>query len=212
MLLRFEVDGALPHNVDPSSHAGPQAETPMAVLQTSNALQVKGQPFLGQGQVQGLGGASRSAAALGQQAAGRTNLVIVKGGQFIHQQQVLELKTRAYKKDHGLQLQQYMDQLWFANVRHLVLGVHKEGTFSNVTTHTVDDAAVIAWQEAHKEQLGKLVDLLRKITATAKGTAGRTRVSCVKGKLTMETTFHGRQLKLEKLSENLRQKWATGAQ
>ncbi|KAF8439572.1 hypothetical protein BGX38DRAFT_1273346 [Terfezia claveryi] len=209
VLLRFEVDGALPHNVEPASHAGPQTQTPAVKLSSSNAPQTKGQPFLSQGQGQGLVGASRSVPALSQQAAGRTNLVIVKGGQLIHEQQVLELKTRAYNKDHGLQLQQYMDQLWFANVRHLVLGVHKEGTFSDIKTHTMNDAAVIAWQDAHKEQLGKLIDLLRKITATAKGTTERARVSCVKGNLIMET-FHGRQLKLKGLSEDLRRKWATG--
>ncbi|KAF8417943.1 hypothetical protein EV426DRAFT_720895 [Tirmania nivea] len=205
VLLLFEVDGALPHSADPNSaHAGLQAQIPANVLSTPNVPQAKGEPF--QGQVQGLGGAS--AVILGQQTAGRTNLVIVKGGQLFHEQQVVELKTRAYKTDHGLQLQQYMPQLWFANVRHLVLGVHKEGTFSNVKTHTVNDAAIIAWQETHKEELGKLVDLLRKITTTAKGTTERTGVRCVKGKLIMET-FHG-QSNLGKLSEDLRQKWATG--
>ena len=258
MLLRFEVDGALPHDVNPSSYAGSQKPTPTVVLPIPNTPQPtalatdlwsKGQQFQGQqfqgqqfqgqlfqgpgqlfqgqlfqgqsfqgqpfqrqpfqrhplwGHGQGLGGAS--VGVWGQQAAGGTNLGIVNGGVLIHDQQTIELKTRAYKKDRGLQLQQYMAQLWFADTRHLVLGIHKEGTFSDVKTHTVNDAAVIAWEEAHKEQLGKLVNLLGKIIATAKGTAERTRVRCVKGNLTVGT-FHGRHSKLQKLSQDLRLKW-----
>lgn len=226
ILLRFEVDGALPHNVSQGSGSGsaPQAQNPTVVLPTPNdpqstnwaimwpngqSFQGPGHPSQGQWQGQEVGGSP--AATLGQQSARYTNLVIVKGGQLIHEQQTVELKTRAYSKDHGLQLQQYMAQLWFSNTRHLVFGMHKEGTFSKVKMHSLDDAAVMAWEETHQEQLGKLADLVRKIAETAKSTTERTRLRCVKGILTMET-FHGQKFTFERLSEDLRQKWATGTQ
>ncbi|KAJ5780518.1 geranylgeranyl pyrophosphate synthetase [Penicillium paradoxum] len=94
------------------------------------------------------------------EAVSQPRLTIKKEGWVVPRELTLEVKTRAFHKP--LELSEFAAQLWISQTPNLVRAYHKGGLFS---TPEVDDisTALQDWEQAHQEDIRKLVALITRI-------------------------------------------------
>ncbi|KAF8448112.1 hypothetical protein BGX38DRAFT_1190328 [Terfezia claveryi] len=193
IIVRFEADGALPPAADPVNitKATPAKISEQILTDLPSMRLQDGLPPT----------TPTSASRLG----------VMKAGEPVPQDRILEIKTRVQHKAIGIP--ECMSQLWFSDTRNLFIGLHNSGIFHTINKYQVDEEMNSQWEKQHEKQLGLLVDLLGKIIATAKGSSCRTKVRGVKGKVTLEEwqATQGPAAHLTKLPVDLIAFWSLNA-
>ncbi|KAF8417924.1 geranylgeranyl pyrophosphate synthetase [Tirmania nivea] len=201
MVVRFEADGALPPARNPVGITkGTPARSSGLILPDLSSLSLEGRP------------PRTTPASSGHGTPASTSrLAVMKAGELVPQDRILEIKTRAEHRAIGIP--ECMPQLWFSDTRNLFIGLHNRGTFRTINKYQVDEKMTSQWEKLHERQLGQLVDLLGKIIAIAKGSTGRTKVRGVQGRVTLEEwqATHGPAARLTRLPEDLRALWSVKA-
>ena len=188
IVVRFEADGALPPAMDPTR------SSEQILLDLSSLRMEDGLP-------------PTTLAPSDQGPTSASRLAVMKAGEPVPQDRILEIKTRAEHRAIGIP--ECMSQLWFSDTRNLFIGLHNRGTFRTINKYHVDEGMNSQWEKQHEKQLGYLVDLLGKIIATAKGSSSRTKVRGVNGKVILQEwqATDGPAAHLTKLPDDLRALW-----
>jgi len=198
MVVRFEADGALPLAMDlvDTTKATPTRSIEQIVPDLSSL-----------GLEQGLPPTTSTSSNHGTPTSA-SRLAVMKAGELVPQDRILEIKTRAEHRAVGIP--ECMSQLWFSDTRNLFIGLHNSGTFRTINKYHVDEGMNSHWERQHEKQLGQLVDLLGKIIATAKRGSGRAKVRGMKGRVILEEwqATHGPAVHLTKLPDDLRALWS----
>lgn len=131
-----------------------------------------------------------------------SKLTVKRGGRVIPRESTLEIKTRVSHKP--LELSEIAPQVWASQTPKLVRAYHQRGTFSapevvGITT------AVKNWENAHQEDIGKLVALINRILRVTRSWGGSStiRYDIQKDKLLIKKTERKKML-----PEDIYSRWA----
>jgi hypothetical protein len=102
-------------------------------------------------------------------------LKLTRGQRSVPQSAVFDLKTRSIKKKYlDTTVKDQLPRLWIRQIPSFILAYHERGLFrpEEVTVHNVK-TAVVKWESDNKQDLRKLILLIKKIADFVKNTPGQ---------------------------------------
>ncbi|KAJ5219511.1 hypothetical protein N7468_008715 [Penicillium chermesinum] len=97
------------------------------------------------------------------------DLKISKGGRYIPQCAIFDLKTRSVKKEHIDTLSEEMGRLWIRQIPNFILAYHKSGKFDDIRVQDVREN-MKQWEESEQPDLQRFATLLQTIISFARST------------------------------------------
>lgn len=96
-----------------------------------------------------------------------TTLEISKGGRYIPQCAVFDLKTRSIKRSNVDTLSEELDRLWIRQIPNFVLAYHTFGKFNDIRVRDVRQHFT-EWENAQKSGLLRFANLLQMVVSFAR--------------------------------------------
>ncbi|RAO66680.1 uncharacterized protein BHQ10_002692 [Talaromyces amestolkiae] len=153
-LVRFEADGFLPNMIpdglrtDPEHTAGTNDIDANDLLSSIEAVTVSTMLPI-------------------TTATKSTTLEISKGGCYIPQCAVFDLKTRSIKRSNVDTLSEELSRLWIRQVPNFVLAYHTFGNFNDIRVRDVRQE-LMQWEHAQKPGLLRFATLLQMVVSFAR--------------------------------------------
>lgn len=132
----------------------------------------------------------------------QSKLTIKREGKVVPRESTLEIKTRVSHKP--LELAEVAPQVWASQTPKLVRAYHQRGVFSTPEAQDIT-AGVKAWEQAHQEDIRKLVALMNRILGLTRSWGGNStvRYDLLKDKLVIHKVERKKML-----PEDIYARWA----
>jgi hypothetical protein len=123
----------------------------------------------------------------------QSKLTIKREGRVVPRESTLEIKTRVFHKP--LELPEVAPQLWVSQTPKLVRAYHQRGKFFPPTVEDIT-VAMKDWEQAHQDDIKKLVALINRILRVTRNWGGNStiRYDQLKDKLVIKKTERKKML------------------
>ncbi|KAJ5939589.1 hypothetical protein N7466_002723 [Penicillium verhagenii] len=153
-LVRFEADGYLPDLIPEDLKAKKNPDHKKSDVEPDDLLS-------------SIEGAKISAAHSDSTEKESSTLIISKGGRYIPQCAIFDLKTRAVYKADIDTLSEEISRLWLRQIPNFVLAYHKFGKFEDIRVKDVSED-IKKWEESEQPGLQRFATLLQMIISFAR--------------------------------------------